>query len=125
MQNNIDASLRALCQAQEAKIKAQHLTIHQFQLGIASVGTLAANYKADLDKMIRIADLHMEAFPDCVFGKSIEHAKEVSASNGTGPADAILNLSAENNRLRKCIAGYQTHQDQLEAELAKFKANEI
>ena len=128
MPDNIDASLRALCHSQEHKIKAQHQTIGQLQIGCASLGTLAANYKAELDKMIHIADQYMELMPDCVFGRSIETAKTVSASNGRGPADAILGLVQQNNQLRHevanyrdVIAGYQTHQDQLEAKLAQHE----
>ena len=117
MPNNIDASLRALCHAQEQKIKAQHATIGQLQLGCASLGTLASQYKGELDKMIKIADQYMELIPDCIFGESIKIAKAVSASNGRGPADAILGLVQEKQRITKLVYQYQTDQDQLQAKV--------
>lgn len=121
MPDNIHASLRALCQAQESKIKAQQHTLSQLQLGVASVGTLAAHYKGALDSCIKVLENMLP--PESVYQSqsTLERAKAVSATNGRGPADAILQLVQENQRLRGSIAGYQTHQDQLEAELSTLK----
>lgn len=120
MPDNIDASLRAMCHAQENKIKAQQRTLGQLQLGCASLGTLAAQYKGALDNCIKLLDNMVDE--QSVYYKILQSAKAVSAQNGRGPADAILMAAQENQRLRGCVAGYQTHQDQLEAELKTLKA---
>jgi hypothetical protein len=122
MPDNIDQSLRALCHAQENKIKAQQHSLNQFQLGIASVGTLAAHYKAALDSCIKVLDTILDK--DSCFQDTLERAKKVSESNGRGTADAILKMAEENQRLRSTIAGYQTEQDQLEAKVISQR-NEI
>lgn len=122
MSDNVDLSLRALCQAQESKIKTQQHSLNQFQLGIASVGTLAAHYKAALDSCIKVLDTILDE--DSCFKSTLERAKKASETNGRGPADALLHLAQENQRLRDVVAGYKTEQDQLEAKVI-LQRNEI
>lgn len=119
MPNNIDASLRALCQAQESKIKAQQHTLGQLQLGCASLGTLASQYKSALDSCIKVLENMLD--PESVYQATLERAKAVSASNGRGPADAILALVQEKQRISELVYQYQTNQDQLEAKVKELE----
>lgn len=115
MPDNIDASLRALCHSQEHKIKAQQRTLGHMQLGIASIGTLAAQYKSALDSCIKCLENMLD--PESVYQAILKHAKVVSDSHGAGPADAIAGLLQENQRIKKLVYQYQTDQDQLEAKV--------
>lgn len=122
MSDNIDRSLRALCHAQENRIKVQQRSLSQLQIAVASIGTLAAQYKAALDSCIKALENMVDE--DSVYQSTVDHAKKVSETNGAGPADAIMRLLEENHRLKNAIVGFQTNQDQLEAKVISQR-NEI
>lgn len=118
MPNQEHEYLQALILSQDQKIKALTQQNVQANIAVASISTMASEYKTQLEKLAKILANVIDE--QSIFFVEVEKTKELLSLPNYHPVNQILALNNRLHLMQKCVAGYQTQQEHMEAQIAEL-----